>query len=171
MKTLRTLHRFGKCQITLLEQQICLLRGESVSATFRSCRHKRKWLDWLSSAHRRDRQTQHVLTRIQERRCLRRLARVGAFIQSGQPPDAGGLRYVAPILAWALWSVVAFSCVQLAYRPAGRPECYAGYAPLFLVQRPGAGRRQVASTVRPAVWCHLTGLRRRFTPGLGWVLE
>ena len=36
----------------------------------------------------------------------------------------------------------------------------------------GAGQREVAATVRPAVRCHLTGLRRRLAPGgLVWVLE
>ena len=33
--------------------------------------------------------------------------------------------------------------------------------------RPARGR----CASRPAFRCHLTGLRRRFTPGLGWVLE
>ena len=85
--------------------------------------------------------------------------------------DPDGLRYVATILVWAHWFVVAFSFVQLAYRPAGWPERYLPYAPLSLPQRPGEGRYEVASTGPPAVRCHLTGLRRRFTPGLGWVLE
>ena len=45
--------------------------------------------------------------------------------------DPDGLRYVATILVWAHWFVVAFSFVQLAYRPAGWPERYVVYAPLF----------------------------------------
>ena len=36
-------------------------------------------------------------------------------------------------LVWAHWFVVAFSFVQLAYRPAGWPERYVMYAPLFLL--------------------------------------
>ena len=47
--------------------------------------------------------------------------------------DPDGLRYVATILVWAHWFVVAFSFVQLAYRPAGWPERYVVYAPLFLL--------------------------------------
>ena len=47
--------------------------------------------------------------------------------------DPDGLRYVATILVWAHWFVVAFSLVQLAYRPAGWPERYVVYAPLFLL--------------------------------------
>ncbi len=47
--------------------------------------------------------------------------------------DPDGLRYVATILVWAHWFVVAFSFVQLAYRPAGWPEHYVVYAPLFLL--------------------------------------
>ena len=34
---------------------------------------------------------------------------------------------------WAHWFVVAFSLVQLAYRPAGWPERYVVYAPLLLL--------------------------------------
>jgi hypothetical protein len=85
--------------------------------------------------------------------------------------DPDGLRFVATILVWAHWFVVAFSFVQLAYRPAGWPEGYAVYAPLFLVQRPRVGRREVVATGPPADSSHLLGLRRRLTPGLGWVLE
>ena len=62
----------------------------------------------------------------------------------------------------------AFSLAKLA---AGWPEGYAVYAPLFLVQRPQVGRREVAATGPPADSPHLLGLRRRLTPGLGWVLE
>ena len=47
--------------------------------------------------------------------------------------DPDGLRFVATILVWAHWFVVVFSFVQLAYRPAGWPERYAVYAPLFLL--------------------------------------
>ena len=47
--------------------------------------------------------------------------------------DPDGLRFVATILVWAHWFVVAFSFVQLAYRPAGWPERYVVYAPLFLL--------------------------------------
>ena len=47
--------------------------------------------------------------------------------------DPDGLRYVATILVWAHWFVVAFSFVQLAYRPAGWPERYVVYGPLFLL--------------------------------------
>ena len=36
--------------------------------------------------------------------------------------DPDGLRYVATILVWAHWFVVAFSFVQLAYRPPSWPE-------------------------------------------------
>ena len=63
--------------------------------------------------------------------------------------DPDGLRYVATILVWAHWFVVAFSFVQLAYRPAGWPERYLLYAPLSLPQRPGEGRYEVASTGPP----------------------
>ena len=64
----------------------------------------------------------------------------------------------------------AFSLAKLAYRPAGWPEGYAVHAPLFLVQRPRVGRREVVSTGPPADSSHLLGLRRRLTPGMGWVL-
>ena len=47
--------------------------------------------------------------------------------------DPDGLRFVAAILVWAHWFVVAFSFVQLAYRPAGWPERYVVYAPLLLL--------------------------------------
>ena len=47
--------------------------------------------------------------------------------------DPDGLRYVATILVWVHWFVVAFSLVQLAYRPAGWPERYVVYAPLLLL--------------------------------------
>ena len=47
--------------------------------------------------------------------------------------DPDGLRFVATILVWAHWFVVAFSFVQLAYRPAGWPERYVVYAPLLLL--------------------------------------
>ena len=47
--------------------------------------------------------------------------------------DPDGLRYVAAILVWAHWFVVVFCFVQLAYRPAGWPERYVVYAPLFLL--------------------------------------
>ena len=47
--------------------------------------------------------------------------------------DPDGLRFVAAILVWAHWFVVAFSLVQLAYRPAGWPERYVVYAPLLLL--------------------------------------
>ena len=47
--------------------------------------------------------------------------------------DPDGLRFVATILVWAHWFVVAFSLVQLAYRPAGWPERYVVYAPLLLL--------------------------------------
>ncbi len=47
--------------------------------------------------------------------------------------DPDGLRFVATILVWAHWFVVAFTFVQLAYRPAGWPERYIVYAPLFLL--------------------------------------
>ena len=47
--------------------------------------------------------------------------------------DPDGLRFVATILVWAHWFVVVFSFVQLAYRPAGWPERYIVYAPLFLL--------------------------------------
>ena len=47
--------------------------------------------------------------------------------------DPDGLRYIATILIWAHWFVVAFSLVQMAYRPAGWPECYVVYAPLFML--------------------------------------
>ena len=47
--------------------------------------------------------------------------------------DPDGLRYVATILVWAHWFVVAFSFAQLAYRPAGWPERYVVYAPLLLL--------------------------------------
>ena len=47
--------------------------------------------------------------------------------------DPDGLRYVTAILVWAHWFVVAFSLVQLAYRPAGWPERYVVYAPLILL--------------------------------------
>ena len=47
--------------------------------------------------------------------------------------DPDGLRYNATILVWAHWFVVAFSLVQLAYRPAGWPERHVVYAPLFLL--------------------------------------
>ena len=46
--------------------------------------------------------------------------------------DPDGLRFVATILVWAHWFVVAFSLVQLAYRPWGWPERYVVYAPLLL---------------------------------------
>ena len=61
--------------------------------------------------------------------------------------DADGLRYVATILVWAHWFVVAFSLVQLAHQPPGWPERYLLYAPLSLPQRPGEGRREVAAPV------------------------
>ena len=60
----------------------------------------------------------------------------GVFGMSVEPLmrlDPDGLRYVATILVWAHWFVVAFSFVQLAYRPAGWPERYVVYAPLFLM--------------------------------------
>ena len=76
--------------------------------------------------------------------------RAGAFIQSGRPPNAGGLRYVAPILVRTHRSVVAFSLAQLAHQPPGWPERYLLYAPLSLPQRPGEGRYEVASTGPPA---------------------
>ena len=47
--------------------------------------------------------------------------------------DPDGLRFVATILVWAHWFVVAFSFAQLAYRPAGWPERYVVYAPLLLL--------------------------------------
>ena len=47
--------------------------------------------------------------------------------------DPDGLRFVATILVWAHWFVVAFSFVQLAYRPWGWPERYVVYAPLLLL--------------------------------------
>ena len=47
--------------------------------------------------------------------------------------DPDGLRFVATILVWAHWFVVAFSLVQLAYRPWGWPERYVVYAPLLLL--------------------------------------
>ena len=47
--------------------------------------------------------------------------------------DPDGLRYVATILVWAHWFVVAFCFVQLAYRPSGWPERYVVYAPLLLL--------------------------------------
>ena len=47
--------------------------------------------------------------------------------------DLDGLRFVATILVWAHWFVVAFSFAQLAYRPAGWPERYVVYAPLLLL--------------------------------------
>ena len=47
--------------------------------------------------------------------------------------DPEGLRYVATLLVWAHWFVVAFSLVQLAYRPARWPVRYVVYAPLLLL--------------------------------------
>ena len=82
------------------------------------------------------------------------------------------VRYVAPILVWAHWLVVAFCSANLAHRPPGWPERYLLYAPLSLPQMPGEGRYEVASTGPPAVRCHLTGLRRPLASGgLVWVLE
>ena len=60
----------------------------------------------------------------------------GGFRMSGSTLmrlDSDGLRYIAAILVWARWFVVAFSLVQLAYRPAGWPEHYVVYAPLVLL--------------------------------------
>ena len=60
----------------------------------------------------------------------------GVFRMSGSTLmrlDSDGLRYIAAILVWARWFVVAFSLVQLAYRPAGWPEHYVVYAPLVLL--------------------------------------
>ncbi len=57
--------------------------------------------------------------------------RIGSSTLMRLDPD--GLRYVATILVWAHWFVVAFSFVQLTYRPAGWPERYVVYAPLFLL--------------------------------------
>ena len=86
--------------------------------------------------------------------------------------DPDGLRHVATLPVRAHWFVVAFSLVQPAYRPSGWPERHAGCAPLFLLQRLGAGRREVAAAVRPAVRCHPIGFRRPLTSGgLVWVLE
>ena len=47
--------------------------------------------------------------------------------------DPDGLRYVATVLVWAHWFVVAFVIVQLAYRPVGWPELYVVYVPLVLL--------------------------------------
>ena len=85
-----------------------------------------------------------------------------------EPPmrlDPDGLRYVATIVAWAYWFVVAFSLVHMAYRPSGWPERYAVYAPLLLLQRLGAGLCEVAAPVPLAVQCHLIGLRPHLAPG------
>ena len=47
--------------------------------------------------------------------------------------DPEGLRYVATVLVWLHWFVVAFVLVQLAYRPVGWPEMYVVYVPLALL--------------------------------------
>ena len=47
------------------------------------------------------------------------------------PIDPDGLRYVATILLWARWFVIAFCLLQLVYRPAGWPLSYAIYVPAF----------------------------------------
>ena len=63
-------------------------------------------------------------------------AAAGAFRMSGPTLmrlDPDGLRYVATILVWAHWFVVAFNLVQLAYRPAGWPERYIVYVPLLIL--------------------------------------
>ena len=78
----------------------------------------------MSQAHRQSRSLQPIR------------AAASVFRMSGSTLmrlDPDGLRYVATILVWAHWFVVAFSFVQLAYRPAGWPERYVVYAPLFLL--------------------------------------
>ncbi len=74
--------------------------------------------------------------------------------------DPDGLRDAAAILVWALPFVVAFSLAQPALWPVGSLEHYVVYAPLFPLQRPGAGRRQIAAPVRAAVRRYPIGLRR-----------
>ena len=67
-------------------------------------------------------------------RPIRAAARVfGMSVDPLMRLDPDGLRFVATILVWAHWFVVAFSFVQLAYRPAGWPERYVVYAPLLLL--------------------------------------
>ena len=73
--------------------------------------------------------------------------------------DPDGLRFVATILVWAHWFVVAFSLVQLAYRPAGWPERYVVYAPLvlLLVAFNGMTHYRLA-TKRTITWSWILGL-------------
>ena len=67
-------------------------------------------------------------------RPIRAAARVfGMGVDPLMRLDPDGLRFVATILVWAHWLVVAFSFTQLAYRPAGWPERYVVYAPLLLL--------------------------------------
>lgn len=47
--------------------------------------------------------------------------------------DTDGLRYVATVAVWMHWLVVAFCLLQLVYRPAGWPEKYVAYGPLFVL--------------------------------------
>ena len=78
----------------------------------------------MSQVHRRSRGL----------RPIRAAARVfGMGVDPLMRLDPDGLRFVATILVWAHWFVVAFSFVQLAYRPAGWPERYVVYAPLLLL--------------------------------------
>ena len=74
--------------------------------------------------------------RIPEERCRRGIAMAGTFIQSGQPPDAGGPRDVAPKPVRAHRYAAAFGLAQPTYRPPGWPERYVVYAPLQLPQGP-----------------------------------
>ena len=67
--------------------------------------------------------------------------------------DPDGLRYIATILVWAHWFVVAFNLVQLAYRPVGWPERYVVYAPLFILLVAFNGMTQYRlATKRPITW-------------------
>ena len=104
---------------------------------------------------------------------IRRAASVFRLsISAFRRPDPEGLRYVATIPVWAHWLVVAFSFAQIACRPLGWRERYVVYAPLFLLQRLGAGQCEVAAPVPPSDRCHLIGLRPHLAPGgLVWVLE
>ena len=66
--------------------------------------------------------------------------------------DPDGLRFVATILVWAHWFVVAFSFAQLAYRPAGWPERYVVYAPLLLLLVAFNGYTHYRLRTNRAIW-------------------
>ena len=97
------------------------------------------------------------------------------FRMSGSMPmrlDPGGLRYAASLPVRAHWFMASLQSCAAGVPACGLAGAQAVYAPLFLLQKLGAGQCEVAAPAPPAEGCHLFGLRGVLGgKSLVWVLE